>query len=864
MSDSGKECIVFRAHRHLHALIFIGLCGGLASPALIGSASINHHLRQSRTPVRIDFTTQVRPILSEKCLTCHGLDEKKRQAGVRLDLRSSAVGKNIFGHRAIVPGNPNLSQLFVRVTSKTASRMPPPGAGKALSLDEISVLRRWILEGASYQEHWAFQRPVLPRIPAEAVQNPRSKIQNPTWCLNPIDNFILERLTREGLAPNAAADRNTLIRRVSLDLTGLPPSPTEVDAFVNDRSPDAYEKVVDRLLASPHFGEKWARMWLDLARYADSAGYGSDPLRPNIWPYRDWVVEAFNRNMPYDQFIKEQLAGDLVLEEMRKRGNAEMPNSIGGDISSFPHFPISDTSRNVMVATAFHRNTMTNTEGGTDREEFRTAAVKDRAIVTAQVFMGLTLGCAQCHSHKFDPITNKEFYRFMAFFNQTEDNDQPDERPTMPLPTDEQTKKIASLKAEIAALEAKADLTLKPDIDKKKKELDSVKPVALPIMREVPADKRRDTHVLILSNFLQKGEKVSEGVPAAFNPLPTGAPKNRLGVAEWLVSKDNPLTARVAVNRFWSQIFGRGIVETEEDFGHQGTLPTHPELLDWLAMRFRDGSNGVMEYGSDGQSGSPSLHRSNSPVRPWDIKSVIRLIVTSATYRQSSRVSSLHLAIDPRNHVLARYPRRRLDAETVRDQALAISGLLSHKIGGPSVYPPQPPGMWQAAFNGERTWATSTGEDRYRRGLYTFWRRTVPYPSMATFDAPSREICCIRRMPTNTPLQALVTMNDPVYLELAQALGRRIVREGGLGVDERVRYALKLATARTPTDSQVQVITGLYNAELARYRKQPDAAKKLATDPLGPLPAGMDLTEQAAWTVIANVLLNLDGVLTNG
>ncbi len=814
----------------------------LAPVGLLAGSSSGHNsaVLQGPNQRKIDFTTQVRPILSEKCLTCHGLDEKKRQAGLRLDLRPSAIGKNVFGHRAIVPGNPSKSQLIIRVTAKSAARMPPPGAGKALSPDEISVLRRWIFEGAAYQEHWAFLPPVSPPIPVEPLENRKlvlsvaegSKIENHNWCANPIDNFILERMTREGLTPNPPADRSTLIRRVSLDLIGLPPSPREVDAFVNDTSSDAYEKVVDRLQASSHFGEKWARMWLDLARYADSAGYGSDPLRPNIWPYRDWVIEAFNRNMPYDQFIREQLAGDLL------------PNP----------------TKEQLIATAFHRNTMTNTEGGTDREEFRTAAVKDRSIVTAQVFMGLTLGCAQCHSHKFDPITNKEFYRFMAFFNQTEDNDQPDERPTMPLPTDEQMKKIAALKAEIAALEAKTDPTLKPDIDKKKKELDSVKPVALPIMREVPADKRRETHVLILSNFLQKGEQVSEGVPVAFNPLPAGAPKNRLGVAEWLVSKDNPLTARVAVNRFWSQIFGRGIVETEEDFGHQGTLPTHPGLLDWMAMRFM-GGNGVKEFGSSVKSSTPRLQKSNTP---WDTKSLLRLIVTSATYRQSSLVSPKHLAKDPRNGLLARYPRRRLDAETVRDQALAISGMLSHKIGGPSVYPPQPPGMWQAAFNGERTWATSTGEDRYRRGLYTFWRRTVPYPSMATFDAPSREICCIRRMPTNTPLQALVTMNDPVYLELAQAFGRRIVREGGLGVDERVRYAIKLSTARTPSDSQVRVITGLYNAELARYRKQPEAAKKLATDPLGPLPAGMDMTEQAAWTVIANVLLNLDGVLTNG
>jgi hypothetical protein len=760
-------------------------------------------VKRPTTGMMIDFTRQVRPILANNCFPCHGLDEKKRQAGLRLDLREGAVGKTASGAQAIVPGKPNASLLIQRVTAMGALQMPPASTGKRLKPAEAALLRKWIAQGAVYKSHWAFARPQRPTLPA---------VKNAAWARNPIDRFILARLEREGLTPSPPADRYTLLRRVSLDLIGLPPTPQEVADFSNDRSPDAYEKVVDRLLASPHYGEKWARMWMDLARFADSAGYGSDPLRPNLWPYRDWVINAFNRNLPYDRFTIEQLAGDLL------------PN------------PTQDQ----LIATAFHRNTMTNTEGGTDREEFRTAAVKDRTITTVQVFMGLTMGCAQCHSHKFDPISQREFYSFLDFFNQTEDNDQPDERPTMPLPTAEQSQKMAALKDEIAALQAKvaAMPQLKAELDKKQKELADIKPVQLPVMRELPPDKRRVSHVLTLSNFLQPAEKVEANTPAAFPPLPAGAPKNRLGVAEWLVSRDNPLTARVAVNRFWAQLFGVGIVATEEDFGLQGALPTHPELLDWLAVEFMD-------------------HK-------WDIKGVLKTIVMSATYRQSSRTTPLLLDKDPRNRLLARYPRRRLDAEQIRDQALAISGLLSPKIGGPSVFPPQPAGLWQAAFNGERSYPTSTGEDRYRRGLYTFWRRTVPYPSMATFDAPSRETCTLRRMPTNTPLQALVTLNDPVYVEMAQALGRRIVREGGATLPERVRYALSLALARPPSPPQLQTLTTLYEKELTYYRAHAEDAKRLATDPLGPLPAGMEPAEQAAWTVVGNVLLNLDGVLNKG
>jgi len=827
----------------------------------------------------VDFARDVRPILGDKCFACHGPDDKARQASLRLDTRAGALAPAASGRPPVVPGRPQASSLVARVLARGPLQMPPPSTGKKITLAEAEILKRWIAQGAPYAEHWAFVPPRRPRIPTigegrfmhsrrqdaqvaakhkdagavprrtpihqpSASNSPNARLWS-TWPRNPVDNFALDRMLRAGLRPNPPADRHTLARRVSLDLIGLPPSPTEVDRFVRDPSPDAYERMVDRLLASPHFGERWARPWLDLARYADSAGYGSDPLRPNLWPWRDWVIRALNADMPFDQFTVEQIAGDLL------------PNP----------------TPEQLIATAFHRNTMTNTEGGTDDEEFRVAAVKDRAITTAQVWMGLTLQCAQCHNHKYDPLSQKEFYRFAAFFNQTEDNDQPDERPTFPLLAPQEEARRGAIQREINRLEALAagSADAKTALEAKRKELEAIKPVEVPIMRELPPGKRRETHVLTLGNFLQKGEKVQPGVPAAFHPLPQGGEPNRLALARWLVSTGNPLTARVVVNRIWAQVFGTGIVETEEDFGHQGALPSHPELLDWLAVEFMRPTVGATRFAgglqrnADG-AGGPLRNQSwaAGPPRPWSVKHVIRLIVTSATYRQSSRVTPGHLARDPRNRLLARYPRRRLDAETVRDQALALSGLLSRKIGGPSVYPPQPEGLWQAAFNGERTWPTSKGEDRYRRGLYTFWRRTVPYPSMATFDAPSRETCTVRRIHTNTPLQALVTLNDPAYLEMAQALARRIVREGGNSTEQRAAYALRLALCRPAGPAQVRQIVALVQHELDHYRAKPDAALKLATDPLGPLPAGADAAEMAAWTAAANVVLNLDAVLTRG
>jgi len=837
----------------------------------------------------VSYARDVLPILAKNCFSCHGADAEHREADLRLDTLDGSRAKTSSGLQAIFGDRPEESELLKRVTSTDADlRMPPAKHGKPLTNEQIEVLRRWIAQGASYAKHWAYEPPQAAALP---------KTQNGTWPVNAIDRFILAELEAAKLKPNDEADRYVLARRLSLDLRGLPPTIAEVDAFVADKSPDAYTKYVERMLADPAYGERWARPWLDLARYADSRGYGSDPLRLNIWPYRNWVIDALNRDLTYDKFTLEQIAGDLLPK------------------------PTPDQ----LVATAFHRNTMTNTEGGTDDEEFRIAAVNDRTHVTLQVWMGLTMGCAKCHNHKFDPISQKEYYRTFAIFNQTEDSDRGDEAPTMPVPDGREAKnaaaraelqkKIDELKqklvpklaatptpsdkarddknknpesagkpasvasasdlldkdplkakdkekakltdapkpAEVIKADPKEEEKIKNQIKAHEKEITALQPTAVPIFRELPKDKQRPSFILIKGNFLTRGESVTAGIPTAFHAVPKEPTPTRLTLAEWLVDRRNPLTARVAVNRIWAQIFGVGLVETEEDFGIQGALPSHSELLDWLAVRFMDGQ---------AKQAAGELK-----AQPWSQKDLLRLIVHSKTYRQASRPSAEALARDPRNRLLSHAPRVRLEAEAIRDQALALSGLLSKKIGGPSVFPPQPAGMWQAAFNGERTWTTSAGEDKYRRGLYTFWRRTVPYPSMTTFDAPSREICAVRRIRTNTPLQALVTLNDPVYVEAAQAIARRVIREGGSSPEDRARFALRLSTGRPATDEQVAALTSLYEAEIKHYRADAKAAAQLAgeiaTDDKSKAPKP-DVAEAAAWTVVANVLLNLDAVLTRG
>jgi hypothetical protein len=754
----------------------------------------------------IDFNRDIRPILSNNCYQCHGPDEEERKADLRLDTFAGATA-DLGGSAAIVPGKPTASLLIERITTANpGEQMPPRKTGKTLTSKEIDLLTRWIQTGAKYDRHWSHVKPIRPPLPKIAHHQAAIK--------NPIDAFLLARLEREGLKPSPEADRFALIRRVSLDLTGLPPTPEEVEAFVQDQSPEAYEKLVDRLLASPRYGEHWARMWLDLARYADSAGYADDPPR-TIWKYRDYVIQSFNANKPFDQFTIEQLAGDLL------------PNP----------------TEEQLVATAFHRNTLTNNEGGTNDEEFRNVAVVDRVNTTLTVWMGTSIACAQCHTHKYDPLSQKEYFELFAFFNNTADADRADESPVLEIGvTPDMTAKRIAAEQRLAVVERAAkfqpaliETALKAQADQLRKTIAELKPeTTVPIMRELIGDQRRKTRIQFRGNFEDLGEEVHENVPAIFHPLPPDAPRNRLTLAQWLVDENNPLTARVVANRYWEQIFGIGLVRTSEEFGIQGELPTHPELLDWLATEL---------------------------IRlQWDLKAFLKLLVTSAAYQQSSQMTPELLERDPENLLLARGPRLRLTAEMVRDQALAVSGLLSKKMFGPSVKPPQPVFGLNAAFGRSMDWQPSSGEDRYRRGLYTEWRRTNPYPSMTTFDAPNRDVCTVRRTRTNTPLQALVTLNDPVYVEAAQALARRIAAASG-GPADQAKYGVFLCLSRPATEGEITRLLALYDEVKGELAHEPKKAAALATDPLGPAPEGANVVDLAAWTVVSNVLLNLDEML---
>jgi len=975
---------------------------------------------------KVSFNDEIRPLLSNSCYRCHGPDEEDRKAKLRLDTREGAT-KDHEGFTAISPGKIEDSELIYRiVTDDEDEMMPPPGKGERFTKEQIELFKRWIEEGAEYEVHWSYAKPVRPEVPQ--VDETMMKVRNP------VDSFILSRLSKEGLSPSKEADAHTLIRRVALDLTGLPPTKAEVEAFLADESAKAYENLVNRLLAKPAFGEHWARMWLDLARYADSAGYADDPGR-TIWAYRDWVIRAFNENMPFDQFTIDQIAGDLV----------------------------STPTEDQLVATAFHRNTKTNNEGGTSDEEFRNAAVVDRVNTTMATWMGTTAACAQCHTHKYDPISHAEYFQMFAIFNQSEDADRRNEAPIIQVMGDQNKKQVAHISAEIAKLkkemEPAATLDLKAfaeweaalkakvgrwdvltprkmtavsganfkagsdgsvlvsgktagtddytisassklkkitaikiealaydklgsggpgrngnfvineveltsgktkasflnasstydqdkfgaasaidgnagsdsgwavggslgqdhhiviELDKPldgrnlelrllqrypnhalgrfrilatdstgpfmalssdtiailktspakrsaaeraqlvavyrktnpsviadtkkladlKKQLAAVKPLtSVPIMRDLPKNKHRKTHIQLRGSYLSLGEEVAPGVPQVFGSLPKGSNPDRLAMAKWLVDQENPLTARVVANRFWENLFGVGIVLTSEEFGSQGERPSHPELLDWLAVEFMGGG--------------------------WDVKSFLRLLVTSSAYRQNSHVSDEMAALDPDNRLVARGPRVRLSAEMIRDQALAVSGLLSSKMYGVPVRPPQPNLGLKAAFGGGTDWSTSSGEDKFRRGLYTSWRRSSPYPSMATFGAPNREVCTVRRGNTNTPLQALVTLNDPVYIEAAQALSRRMAAQKGT-VAEMIKHGFQLCLSRYPNEIENSRLIALYDSTRSKYAADQKLAREMATNPIGPLPKGIDVVELATLTVVANVLLNLDETL---
>jgi len=1005
---------------------------------------------------KVNFSRDIRPILSNTCYKCHGFDDKTRQANLRLDTLEGATSKLESGAVPVVPGKPAESELVRRITSTDASeKMPPPDSGKFLTPQQVELLKKWVEQGAEFKAHWSFIAPLRPPLPELARHQPAVQ--------NPIDNFVLSRLEKESLAPSPKADKVTLIRRVTLDLTGLPPTPQEVDEFLTDSAPQAFEKVVDRLLKSPRYGEHMARYWLDAARYGDTHGLHFDNER-SMWPYRDWVVRAFNENLPFDRFTVEQLAGD------------QLPN------------PTLDQ----LVASGFNRCNVTTSEGGSIDEEVRVRYAVDRTETMSTVFLGLTLGCAVCHNHKFDPVTQKEFYQLYAFFNSAADaamdGNSLSPPPIKKLATPEQQAKLKEFDDQIAgvnkqiadtlaateytdplgttptataepkeyvwiedaappgaqlqgnsewkfvtkadgqvfsgekattrkatdlsqhfftgaapglkvgegdklfayvyldpadppkeimlqwndgtwehrcywgddvipwggpnspgrspmgslpksgewvrleveaakvglnpgatingwaftqhggttfwdkagivtrtpqqgqgfeslvaweayekgqskstvpanvkeALKAEADkrtddqkkqvrdyfvqfvctLTktkfdpLRASIDdltKKKGEYDGTIPVSL-VMANMPTE--RETFILTRGAYDKPGEKVTPAVPSVLPPLPEGAPANRLGLAKWLTNPNHPLMARVTVNRFWQQYFGAGLVKTAEDFGSQGSWPTHPELLDWLARDF-------VESG-------------------WDVKRLQKLIVMSGAYQQSSKVTKELVARDPENQLLARGPRFRLDAEVLRDSALFVSGLLLERPGGRGVRPYQPQGIWESvAFQGSNTqnYKPDGGDANYRRTLYTFWKRTAPPPSLMTFDAPSREACVVRRSRTNTPLQALALMNDVQYVEAARKLAERVMSGGSTPAD-RLSSAFRLATARQPSPDETAILLATFQAHLAKYQADKPAAEKFVALGEAKRNESLDAAELAAYTLVCNLILNLDEVVT--
>lgn len=884
---------------------------------------------------KVDFSTQVKPILNKRCISCHG--GVKQNGGFSVLFREEALDTVESGKLAIVPGDASHSEMIRRIKSNDPEvRMPYKE--EPLSQEEIAILTDWIEQGAEWGDHWAYTppRPVeVPKVNGQLLSGVGDLPDD--WARTDLDYFVLEKLNTQQLPPSPEADRATLVRRVYLDLVGLPPTLEQAEKFISDTAANAYEKVVDELLSSPRFGEKWASWWLDLARYADTKGYEADRSR-TIWRYRDYVIRSFNADKPFDQFTIEQLAGDLL------------PNP----------------TNEQLIATAFHRNTMNNEEGGTDDEEFRVAAVIDRVNTTWEVWQGTTMGCVQCHSHPYDPIRHEEYFESLAYFNNTRDEDVAAEHPVLRMYEGENQKKLDDITRWISnnagdekvfevnrflkTLEPKYHahvfdqfqngelsgykwLNIRPtgsariqqiDLDGKrhlfinyfmndaggsfeirKGNLDGevlarvrlekskefriidipLKPTTgthdlyfvfqnpniekdhgvcaiewfsfqeelpgygrdgfsavksafidlvnadvdeTPILIESTPIQKRETRVFERGNWLTQTEIVEPDIPAAFNTTSLQIMPDRLGFARWLMSKENPLTARTLVNRFWEQIFGYGLVETLEDFGSQGEAPTHPKLLDWLALRWMN-------------------------EHQWSMKKILKDIVMSATYRQRSRVTDEALEKDQRNEWLSRGPRIRLSAEQIRDQALAASGLLSEKMYGKAVMPYQPEGVWNSVYSGEK-WKLSEGEDQHRRSVYTFIKRTSPYPSMIMFDGSSREVCVGQRVRTNTPLQALVTLNDPVFVEAAQALAKRMVNSDTSDVEESITNGYRLLTFKEMPDEKLDILHGLYDEAVGVYSADSAAAHAITKNKNAS-------PRLAAMTVVANALLNLDEVL---
>jgi hypothetical protein len=748
-----------------------------------------------RAEERVRFNRDVRPILTDNCFLCHGPDKNHRKADLRLDIREDAIKAG-----ALVPGKPDKSPLIERICSDEPQQlMPPPRSNKKLTEQHKALLKRWIAEGAEYEGHWAFLKPVKPAVPEGS---------------SGIDFLVGQRLAQLGLKPAAEADRRTLARRLSFDLLGLPPTPEEVDAFVADPSPDAYAKYIEKLLASPHYGERMAQGWLDVVRFADTIGYHSDNPR-NVWPYRDWVIKAFNQNKPFDRFTVEQLAGDLL------------PNA----------------TLDQKVASCFNRLLLTTEEGGAQAKDYEARMLADRVRAVGTVWLGQTLGCCQCHDHKFDPSTQRDFYALGAFFADIKEAAIGRREPGLAVGSAKDAAELNRLQAEVDRLTKETKARPKdPDLQAK---LAAAKKALADLEKQVPrclvseSGPPRTVRLLPRGNWQdESGPIMQPALPAYLVPGKTDGGKRltRLDLAEWIVSKDNPLTARVFVNRLWKQFFGIGLCKTLDDLGLQGEWPAYPELLDWLAVDFQ-------EHG-------------------WDVKRTVRQIVLSRTYRQTSTASKELLARDPDNRLLARQGRFRLDAEQVRDNALTISGLLVRKIGGPSVKPYQPDGYWENLNFPTRTYTPDRGEDQYRRGLYTWWQRSFLHPSMVAFDAPSREECCAERNRSNIPQQALVLLNDPTYVEAARVFAGRILTEGGPDAEARLRYAWRRALQRSPRPEESATCRQLLERHLAQYSADPKAAEALLKVGFAPNPANLQPAELAAWTSVARVLLNLHETIT--
>ncbi|MCH2081553.1 MAG: PSD1 and planctomycete cytochrome C domain-containing protein [Saprospiraceae bacterium] len=739
---------------------------------------------QKRLPEVVDFNFHVKPILSDRCFKCHGMDDQTREAGLRLDTKEGAFMAlgNAKDHYAIIPNDAVNSTLVERIyTADPTSVMPPPESNLTLTDFEKALLKKWIVQGAQWKKHWSFipiQKPTVP------------KVEDEDWVHNEIDHFILRKLENNGIKPSPLASKEMLIRRLTFDLTGLPPSLEEVDNYLNDDSIDAYEKVVDRLLASQAYAERMTTEWLDLARYADTHGY-QDDLERTMWPWRDWVIHAYAKNMPFDEFVRWQLAGDML----------------------------PDPSKEQIIATAFNRNHKITQEGGVIPEEYRTEYVADRAQTFGTAFLGLTMECARCHDHKYDPISQENYYQLFSFFNNVPEHGLIEKYGGIPNPS------MILTKEEMATTLSFIN------------NLDTVPEVQLLVMDEM--QEPRQTYVLNRGAYDQPTVAVKPKTPESISSFPKELPRNRLGLADWLLSKENPLMARVTVNRFWQLIFGQGIVGTPDDFGNQGSLPTHPELLDWLATYFMENE--------------------------WNVKQTIKYIVQSSTYQQSAKIRPELLEIDPDNELLARAPRTRLSAEMIRDHALATSGLLVKKVGGPSVKPYQPEGLWAEKTGGgggsTAKYIEDDGDKLYRRSLYTFWKRTVPPPSMMTFDAASRDFCTVKRQNTSTPLQALVLMNDPQILEACRVMTYQAI-EKNENLDDRIAYMFRKVTSRRPNAEELDILVNYYKEELQQFESQPENAEQYLAVGAYKQKEVLSIPEMAAYTIVANAIFNLDEAIT--